>query len=47
MVATSEGATVEERSYGVPPGGGTLTATVPGIDGSRAAFEQVIVYDRE
>lgn len=38
---------VGRGTYEVSPDGRTLTATVSGVDGKGAAFEQVIVFDRE
>ncbi len=46
-VARKNGKVVGQGSYEVSGDGKTLTARVKGIDGSGAAFEQVIVLDRE
>lgn len=42
-----DGAVVGQGIYEVSPDGRTLTARVSGVDAQGAAFEQVIVFDRE
>jgi hypothetical protein len=45
-VARKDGQVVGDGTYEVSGDGKTLTATVAGIDGAGARFEQVIVFDR-
>ena len=45
--ATKDGASLGAGSYDVSGDGGTMTATVKGIDGAGKPFEQIIVFDRE
>jgi hypothetical protein len=45
-VAKKDGQVVGDGTYEVSSDGKTLTATVAGIDGAGARFEQVIVFDR-
>jgi hypothetical protein len=45
-VARKDGQVVGDGTYEVSSDGKTLTATVVGIDGAGARFEQVIVFDR-
>ena len=45
-VAKKDGQVVGNGAYEVSSDGRTLTATVAGIDGAGARFEQVIVFDR-
>jgi hypothetical protein len=45
-VARKDGKVVGEGRYEVSNDGKTLTATIAGIDGAGARFEQVIVFDR-
>jgi hypothetical protein len=45
-VAKKDGQVVGDATYEVSGDGKTLTATVAGIDGAGARFEQVIVFDR-
>jgi hypothetical protein len=45
-VAKKDGHLVGEGRYEISSDGKTLTATVAGIDGAGARFEQVIVFDR-
>jgi hypothetical protein len=45
-VAKKDGKVVGDGTYEVSGDGRTLTATVAGIDGAGARFEQVIVFDR-
>jgi hypothetical protein len=45
-VARKAGQVVGEGRYEVSNDGKTLTATIAGIDGAGARFEQVIVFDR-
>jgi hypothetical protein len=45
-VAKKDGQVVGGGTYEVSSDGKTLTATVAGIDGAGARFEQVIVFDR-
>jgi hypothetical protein len=46
-VGKKDGEIVGHGTYEVSADGKTLTATVSGRDGSGAAFEQVIVFDRK
>ena len=45
-VAKKDGQVVGDGAYEVSSDGRTLTATMAGIDGAGARFEQVIVFDR-
>jgi hypothetical protein len=45
-IAKKDGQVVGEGTYEVSGDGKTMTATVAGIDGAGARFEQVIVFDR-
>jgi len=46
-VGKKDGQIVGRGTYEVSADGKTLTATVSGRDGSGAAFDQVIVFDRK
>ena len=45
-LAKKDGQVIGDGRYEVSADGQTLTATVAGIDGAGARFEQVIVFDR-
>ena len=46
-VATKDGQPAGTGAYEISSDGQTLTATVAGTDADGAAFEQVIVFDRD
>ena len=46
-IGKKDDAVVGRGRYEVSADGGTMTATVAGVDGSGKPFEQVIVFDRE
>jgi len=46
-IVTKDGKVIGQSIYGVSSDGKTLTANLKGTDASGAAFEQVIVWDRE
>jgi hypothetical protein len=46
-VGKKDGVVLGQGTYSVSEDGGTLTATISGIDGQGAPFEQVIVFDRD
>ena len=46
-IGKKDGVVLGQGTYTVSEDGATLTATISGIDGQGASFEQVIVFDRD
>lgn len=46
-IGTKDGAVVGRAVYEVSEDGGTMTATVSGVDAAGKSFDQVIVFDRD
>ena len=47
MEGAKDGTVLGRATYAVSDDGGTMTATVRGIDAQGAPFDQVIVFDRD